>query len=402
MSGSGPRVLIVGAGIIGCSIACSLAQRGCRDVVILDRAAAGSGSTPKAAGGLRAQFATEINIGFSLLSLPHFKDSREWLGVQTPYDEVGYIFLARSAEQAAAFRRNVELQRSLGIDSTWLTADDLERGWPYINPAGVHAATWCPTDALTDQAAVMRALVERTLALGVSIREGVTVTGLVESAGRVTGVATTRGQFDADVVVLAAGVWSAQIARSIGLELPIIASRREIYTATSVAGLPLDMPFIADFDVASYVRRDPQGFRINGATGAGASEAVDVDPERFKAVREWASSLLPALGAAGMTGGWAGLTEITPDHHALFGRHPKWDGLIIAAGFSGHGLMHAPAAGLLAAELIHDGQARALDIEPLAPDRFERGAALAETMVSRLHEQGDAIHQPSPTADRSV
>jgi sarcosine oxidase subunit beta len=398
MSSTGPRVLIVGAGAIGCSIACFLAERGCNDVLVLDRGVAGQGSTPRAAGGLRAQFATEINIRFSLLSMPHFKHSDDWLGVQTAYDEVGYIFLARSAEQAEAFRRNVQLQRRLGVDSAWLSPEELERGWPYINPAGVFAATWCPTDALTDQVAVMLALADRARALGVQIREGVTVTGLLERGGRVCGVTTLTGSIAADVVVLAAGVWSPSVASSIGLDLPITASRREIFTTTSIDGVPLDMPFVADFDSGAYVRRDVRGFRINGATGSGTSDEIDVDPARFGVVKEWASSLLPALGATEMTGGWGGLTETTPDHHALFGRHPSWDGVIIATGFSGHGLMHAPAAGMLAAELILDGSATTIDISQLAPDRFERGAALAETMVTRLHEQGDIVQRPTAIA----
>lgn len=391
MTFAGPRVVIVGAGAIGCSTAIFLKQRGCQEVVLLDRGAAGQGSTPRAAGGLRAQFSTAINVRFSLLSQPFFRDSGGWLGVQTPYEEVGYLFLARSAEQAEAFRRNVALQRSLGVDSSWLTADDLESGWPYIRPEGVHAATWCPTDALTDQVAFMSALVTRTLSLGVDLHENVRVTGLVQHGGGVVGVEAMDERIEADIVVLTAGVWSPAIATTVGLELPITASRREIFTSSRVDGLPERMPFIADFDIGSYVRRDPHGFRISGGTRTDASDDSRIDPAGFPVAKAWASGLVPALATTELTGGWAGLTEITPDHHALLGTHPDHTGLIVATGFSGHGLMHAPAAGLLVSELILDGSATTLDIAPLAPDRFERGAPLAETMVTPLHEQGDIV-----------
>lgn len=391
MASTGPRVLIIGAGAIGCSAAIFLKQQGCDDVLLLDRGPIGSGSTPRAAGGLRAQFSTEINVRVSLLSLPDFKDSRNWLDVQTPYEEVGYLFLARSAEQAAAFQRNVALQRSLGVDSYWLTADEVEAGWPYLHPAGVHAATWCPTDALTDQVAVMRALAEQVRRLDVDVREHAAVSGLIQRNGRIAGVQLADEVIEADVTVLAAGVWSPTVAATVGLALPITASRREIFTSSPVAGLPERMPFIADFDIGSYVRRDADGFRISGGVQTTPDESSAVDAGRFPAAKEWATGLIPALGATELTGGWAGLTEITPDHHALLGVHPDYPGLIVATGFSGHGLMHAPAAGRLVAELVFDGVASSLDIAPLAPDRFERGAALAETMVTPLHEQGDIV-----------
>jgi sarcosine oxidase, subunit beta len=387
-------VLIIGAGAIGCSIALELAKRGAGKIVVIDSGAAGSGSSTRAAGGLREQFSTEINIRFSQLSMPVFRNAEDVFGGSISYEETGYIFLARSEQQAEAFRRNVELQRSLGVDAHWMSPDDLERHWPYLRLDGVTAGSWCPTDALIDQVQYMDLLVARARDAGVTFHEGVPATSLILDGGAVVGVDTSDGRMLAGVTVLAAGVWSPEIANSIGIDLPVSANRREIYTTSPVASLPVDMPFIADFDIASYVRRDPNGFRMSGRLLKGMSTDDVSDLSAGPETLAWATTLIPELRKSSVTGGWSGLTEVTPDHHALLGPVDERAGLIVATGFSGHGLMHAPATGLLVAELILDGAAHTLDIKPLSPMRFQRGEVLAETMIAPAHEQGDIVSRP--------
>lgn len=384
-------VLVIGAGAIGCSVAYHLAQRGAGRVLVVDRGTVGSGSSTRATGGLREQFSTAINIRFSQLSMPFFRNAEETIGAPISYQEVGYIFLARSVEQAEAFKRNVELQRGLGVDAHWLTPDDVERNWPFLQLDGVVAGTWCPTDALIDQVQFMQALGQRTRELGVEILEGVEVHSLRTDGGRVTGAETSAGSIDAGVTVLAAGAWSPPLGATVGLDLPVTAHRREIFTASDVESLPLDMPFIADFDVGNYVRRDGDGFRISGILDPTVELERDIDMAGGQKALDWATTLIPRIGSATITGGWAGLTEITPDHHALLGEIDGLPGLIVATGFSGHGLMHAPATGVLVSEMILDGEARTLDVAELSPLRFERGQALTETMIARSHEQGDIV-----------
>jgi sarcosine oxidase subunit beta len=379
------RILIIGAGAIGCATALALAARGATNVLVVDRGAAGSGSSSKAAGGLRAQFSTELNIRLTQLSQPFFREIAD----DIDWREDGYIFLARSAEQSETFRRNVELQRSLGVPSEWLSADEIEARWPWLNTEGVHAATWCPTDAVFDQVKLMDLLARRARERGVEIREGVDVRGLRVEDGRVTGVETSDGAIEAGTVVLAAGVWSPQIAATAGIDLPVSGMRRELFSYGPVPGLPDNMPFVADFDVGNYIRRDEQGFRVSGTLAAPDDPDAPTTAESAEAALTWATTLMPMLGAAQPTAGWAGLTEMTPDHHALLGPMPGVEGLIIATGFSGHGVMHAPAAGMLIAELLFDGAAHSMDIEPLSPARFAEGRPLTETMFARPHEQGD-------------
>jgi sarcosine oxidase subunit beta len=379
------KILIIGAGAIGCATALALAERGATNVLVVDRGAAGSGSSSKAAGGLRAQFSTELNIRLTLLSEPFFHEIAD----EIDWREDGYIFLARSPEQSETFRRNVDLQRSLGVPSEWLSGDEVEVRWPWLNTEGVHAATWCPTDAVFDQVKYMEVLASRARERGVEIREGVDVQALNVEDGSVIGVETSDGIIEAKTVVLAAGVWSPQIAATAGVDLPVSGMRRELFTYAPVPGLPEHMPFVADFDRGNYIRRDEQGFRVSGTLATPDDPDAPVTPESSEAALTWATSLMPLLGGAESTGGWAGLTEMTPDHHALLGPMPGVDGLIIATGFSGHGVMHAPATGLLLAELLLDGEAHSMDITPLSPARFAEGRPLTETMFARPHEQGD-------------
>lgn len=413
-----PEVLIIGAGAIGCSIARELAQRGVRDVLVLDRGAAGDGSSSRAAGGLRAQFGTAFNIRSTQLSQDVFRNARETLGGDIDYREDGYIFLARSAQQADVFRQNVAIQRSLGVEVEWLSPDELETRWPWMRLDGVHAASWCPTDCVFDQRLYMDLLIARTreagAGAGVEIREHTPVLRLVQASdgsGRIIGVETPDGIIQAGTTILAAGAWSPSLTAPLGLELAVSPLRREIYTTAPVAGLPEALPFIADFDNGTYIRRDAHGFRIAGQRDPNDDLTQDrpVNLANAATATAWAGGLVPALAGATITGGWAGMTEITPDHHALLGGVPGLDGLILATGFSGHGVMHAPVTGVLISELLLDGAATTLDISALDALRFAEGRALTETMIARRgtptdtaaaataatnFEQGDIIATP--------
>jgi sarcosine oxidase subunit beta len=390
MSRSSPAILIIGAGAIGCAIALELGRRGVRDVLVLERGAAGQGSSSRAAGGFRALFPTEIGVRCSLLSRPWFQQAEELLGGPIGYRENGYLMLARGAEQAVAFRSNVVMQRSLGVDVHLLTPDDLEAGWPWLRPDEVGAAIWCPADAIFDQVAFMQLLAQGVRGLGIEIREGVSVRRLLVESERVIGIETDAGVIHAGTTVLAAGVWSGPLAATAGLDLPIIPIRGEIFTTGPVRGLPLDLPFVTDFDRGRYLRPAGDGFRISGELAPAETLEVDFDPARGPASTAWAGELVPALAGVPVTGGWAGLVEITPDFHPLLGRVPGLDGLIVAAGFCGYGVMHAPAAGMLTAELLLDGRATTLDIAPLAPTRFAEGRAIAMT-TAPLQPSGDTI-----------
>jgi sarcosine oxidase subunit beta len=392
---SSPEILIVGAGAIGCAIALELGRRGHNDVLVVDKGPAGSGSSNKAAGGLRAQYSTEFTIRSTQLSQHMFRNAEEELGGSIGYDESGYIILARTGEQAEAFRLNVALQQSLGVDVSLLSPDDLERGWPWIRTDGIHAAAWCPTDAIFDQVRFMELLAARVRDQGIEIREGVNVTRLLREGERVVGVETDQGPIHAGTTILAAGVWSPLLSATVGLDLPVTPRRRAIYLTPQTGGLPKRMPFVADFDRGEYIRRDGDLIRISGGI-AGADPWDDsFDLARGSDDTAWVGELFPALTGAPLTGGWAGLVELTPDHHPLLGHVPGYEGLVVATGFSGHGVMHAPVTGTLIAELLLDGQATTLDIAPLSPLRFAEGKPIATSRLERQTEQGDIVLRPT-------
>jgi sarcosine oxidase subunit beta len=392
--------LIVGAGAIGCAIALELGRRGLRDVLVIDKGLAGGGSSGKAAGGLRAQYSTEFTIRSTQLSQQMFRNAEEELGGSIGYDEAGYIILARTAEQAEAFRENVALQQSLGVDVSLLTLDDLERGWPWIQSDGIHVAAWCPTDAIFDQVRFIDLLAARVRDQGIEIREGVTVTRLLKDGERVVGVETSEGPIHAGTTILAAGVWSPLLSATVGLDLPVVPRRRAIYLTEQTGGLPSRMPFVADFDRGEYIRRDGERIRISGGFAGTDPWDDSFDLANGAADTAWVGDLFPALRDAPLAGGWAGLVELTPDHHPLLGAVPGYDGLVIATGFSGHGVMHAPVTGTLIAELLLDGQATTLDIAPLSPLRFAEGRPVATSRLERQTEQGDIVLRPESSSRR--
>lgn len=360
------EVLIVGAGSIGCAIAEELGRRGQQGIVVVDRGPAGDGSSSRAAGGLRAQFPTEINVRMTLLSQPYFRalgDAIDWV-------ESGYIYLGRNPGKPEEYARNVAMQRALGVDVEMVDLDELETRWPWLNPEGVIAATWCPTDAVFDQVKFMDVLAERARAAGAEIREGAPVTGLRMEGSRVVGVDTANGPIEAGVTVLAAGAWSPPIAATVGLELPVGMVRREIFTFERTPALPETTPFVADFDLGRYIAQNVNDLRMSGGMSASDDPEAPVNLANGAAAQASVSQLVPAAAGLRQTGGWAGLIESTPDGHALLGTAPGYEGLIVATGFSGHGVMHAPVTGTLVAEMILDGAASTLDVAPLAPTRF--------------------------------
>lgn len=396
--GSSPDILILGAGAIGCAIALELGRRGQRNVLVVDRGPAGGGSSSRAAGGLRAQYSTAFTIRSTQLSQRMFRHAEEELGGSIDYDESGYVILARTEEQADAFRLNVALQQSLGVDVSLLSPDDVERGWPWIRTDGIHVAAWCPTDAIFNQVRFMDLLAARVREQGIEIREGVDVRGLVREGGRVAGVMTDDGPILTGTTILAAGVWSPLLSATVGLELPVVPRRRSIYLTPQVAGFPERMPFVADFDRGEYIRRDGEQMRISG--GIAGADPWDDTCDLSHGVEDtaWVGELFPALTGAPLTGGWAGLVELTPDHHPLLGRVAGYDDLVVATGFSGHGVMHAPVTGTLIAELLLDGQATTLDIAPLSPLRFAEGRPIATSHLERQTEQGDIVLRPTGNA----
>jgi sarcosine oxidase, subunit beta len=367
---------------MGASTAYHLAKAGVSDVVLLEREAFfGLGATGRCAGGIRRQFASEINIRLSQHSLRMLDELEAETGQPALVRKCGYLFVLTRPADVAAFQRHVALQRALGVPTEWLSGDEVRSRLPGCAFPDAIAGTYLGSDGLADPNSVVMAYVNAARRLGARCLTGVTVTGLDTGPGGVAAVATTQGRLATECVVDAAGPWSAQVGALAGVALPIRPIRRQWLTTTSLPGLAPAFPFVIDFAQSLYFHPEGEGL-LTGMSNPDELPGFDQDVDSaWELVHlEAAAQRLPLLEQAGVTSRWAGLYEVTPDAHPILGITPV-GGFYVVSGFSGHGFMHGPICGLLMAELITGGQARTLDISALALSRFAEHKEIVEYNV---------------------
>jgi sarcosine oxidase subunit beta len=378
-------VLIVGAGVVGCSIAFHLARRGVTRVAIVERETLpGSGSTSKANGGIRAQFTTKVNVEMSLRSMEILDALAPEIGEPPVYRKAGYLFLTAKPERLAAMERAVGFQRSLGVSVDLLDTDDARRMAPFVEGSDVIGGTFGSRDGFIDPGALTAFFLREAMQAGVELACGAGVSAVDRTASGAFVVTTAAGTREAGVVVNAAGAWSAELAALAGIDLPVVPVRRHLLLTGPCPSLPPVIPMTIDADSGVLIRREGERALIaysNPDEPEGFVTAFDESfPQRIAAPLE---KRFPCVAAAGLDlkRSWAGLYEVTPDHHAVLGEVEGIPGFILATGFSGHGVMHSPAAGEAVAEWITTGRARSVDISSLSADRFARGEMIHETMV---------------------
>ena len=367
---------------MGASTAYHLAVRGAKDIVLLEKEEFfGQGATGRCAGGVRYQFATEVNIRLSLASLPMLERIPEDLGQEVDYRKCGYLFLLNNDKDIDKFKHNLELQNRLGVQTEWLSGDEIRKRLPLMRLDDVRAGTFNAKDGLCDPNGVVMAYINAATKLGVQCINNVEVIGLKVEFGKITEVQTTGGRMAAPVVVNAAGPWAGLIGAMAGVEIPITPIRRQMLTTTPLPELPADFPFVIDFAQSLYFHREGNGLLTgmsNPDERPGFDQNVDPDFELFNL--EAATKRLPLLEKAGLASHWAGLYEVTPDAHPIFGMTPV-EGFYLVAGFSGHGFMHGPIAGKLLSEIILDGAPKTVDVSMLDLARFDEGRKIVEYNV---------------------
>ena len=375
-------VVVVGGGVMGTSTAYHLAARGYNNVLLLEKEEFfGQGATGRCAGGVRYQFATEINVRLSMESLPMFECFEEETGQAIDYRQCGYIFLLNQPEDIRVFQHNVELQNQLGVATEWLSGDEIRRRLPMMNLNDVLAGTCNAKDGLVDPNSVVMGYISAAQRMGVHPYTQVEVTGIQVKGGKVTAVDTNMGAVATPVVVNAAGPWAGLIGDMAGVDIPITPIRRQMLTTAPLPTLPVDFPFVIDFAQSLYFHREGQGLLTgmsNPNEKPGYDQSIDVEWELVHL--EAATARLPLLENAGLASHWAGLYEVTPDAHPIFGKTPV-EGFLVCAGFSGHGFMHGPITGKIMTEIILDGRAQTLDISMLDLDRFKEGRLIREYNV---------------------
>ncbi|GAB2456521.1 NAD(P)/FAD-dependent oxidoreductase [Jatrophihabitans fulvus] len=367
---SSASVVVIGGGVMGVSVAYHLAAAGVRDVLLVDRDQLGSGSTCKAAGGVRAQFSDPVNIALGARSLETFADFEARFGQPIDLHQVGYLFLLSTPDDVAAFERNVALQNDLGVATRMITPAEAQALSPMVSTEGLLAAAFGPQDGHCTPESVVLGYATAARRLGARLVPHCAATGIDVVDGAVRAVHTTGGTVRTDAVVCVAGAWSAEVGRWAGVDLPVTPLRRQVLVTEPVPGLDPRTPFTIDFATSYYFHGEGRGLLLGMSD---PDETPGFDLSRSEA---W----LPRLGAAiehrspriaevGIHSGWAGLYEMTPDHNAVIGRSPVVDGFLYATGFSGHGFLMGPAVG----EVVRDlylGEQPFVDVSGLAVERF--------------------------------
>jgi sarcosine oxidase subunit beta len=376
------EIIVIGGGVMGASTAYHLAARGQKNILLLEKEEFfGQGATGRCAGGVRYQFSTEINVRLSLESLPMLERFREEIGQEINFQKCGYLFVLTKPEDVEYFRRNVELQRKLGVQTEWLSGDETRQRVPLMRFEDALAGTFNPKDGLVDPNSVVMGYVGAAQRMGVEALNNVEVTGLKVEGGKVEGVETNKGFVATRAVVNAAGPWAGIIGKMAGVHIPITPLRRQMLTTTPLPELPHDFPFVIDFAQSLYFHREGDGL-LTGMSNPNETPGFDQNvDEDFELVNlEAATTRMPLLEKAGLVSHWAGLYEVTPDAHPIFGSTPV-EGFYLVGGFSGHGFMHGPVSGKLMAEYILDGKFQSVDVSMLDLARFEEKREIREYNV---------------------
>ena len=384
------EIVIIGAGVVGASVAYHLTERGAKDVLILERESQqGFGSTGKATGGVRAQFETEINIKMSLYSIDFFKNC----DFDCDYEPRGYLFFATDENQFDYLRRNVEFQKKLGVkDVEIVDRQTIAEICPILNVGDIVGGSFGGRDGFINPLAVMNGFTKKALENGAKIELNTRVLSIETANGKIKSIDTNRGKIECEKIVLCTGAQARELAKTAAVDLPVQPQKRQIIWAKSQKILPENLPMIIDIGSGFHFRpaRDFNDVNANlendevlfAYPDSAEEQSFDTEfNESFIAkIYEKARHRSPFLFETKPIREKcrAGLYENTPDHHAILGGCSV-EGLYFANGFSGHGVMHSPASGRALAEILLDGEAKFLDVSCLSLERFEKGKLLHET-----------------------
>jgi sarcosine oxidase subunit beta len=380
-------VVIIGGGIVGSSIAWHLTSAGCKNVLVLERESSqGKGSTGKSMGGVRAQFSTPVNIQLSLYSIPFYSRFDEVLDHPSGYRPQGYLFLATKDSHLAYLHDNFDRQKALGLQSVeLLEAEDIRKMLPQLRSDDIIGGSFCSTDGFVDPHSVMTGFMARAAEQGAILWRSAEVTGISIDQNGVAGVETTRGPITTRTVVNAAGAWAAQVAKLAGVDLPVQPLRRMLIPSEPFDDFPHSAPMVVDLSTGFHFRPEGRGFLLAWNDPEETSSFnTNFENSFIEKVLVHAADRVPVFEnlAINPKRCWAGLYEMSPDHHAILGPVPSVPGFFLANGFSGHGVMHSPATGKILADSILHGKTKVVDdISVLGFERFAKGELLHETAI---------------------
>ncbi|MFA5524683.1 MAG: FAD-binding oxidoreductase [Tissierellales bacterium] len=375
-------VVIIGGGISGCSIAYNLAKKGVKNIVVIEKNYLASGSTGRCGAGIRQQWGTEMNCRLSMESIRFFESANEELEYDgdIEFKQGGYLIVSSTEKEDKQFKKNVELQKSLGIPVEYLTPKEAAEIVPYLNTNLIRSATFCPKDGHLNPFLTTDAYAKVARRLGVKIYTFTEVLGIKTENGKIKGVITNKGEISTNIVVNAAGGYSKQIADMVKIDIPVYSERHQILVTEPIE--PMQDPMVMSFSLNIYCQQTPHGSFIMG-------RGDDNEPRDLRLTSSWhfldemaktVVELLPPVGELRVIRQWAGLYNMTPDKHPIYGSVNGLEGFYLALGFSGHGFMLGPMTGLLIAEQIL-GEENTIDISKLSLERFEKDELVFEPSV---------------------
>nr|WP_196807445.1 FAD-binding oxidoreductase [Candidatus Solirubrobacter pratensis] len=377
---SGADVVIIGGGVVGASAAFHLAEAGA-DVVLLERDQLASGSTSKAAGGLRAQFSDSLNIELGKRSLEAYKRFAERPGWEIDYEEIGYLFVLTTEAELDVFRRSVALQNQLGVPSRIVTPEEALKLCPLLAGDDILAASYCPTDAHATPESVVQGYAYGARQHGAHIAVSTRADGIDVVDGVITGVRTPRGTVATGTVISAAGAWSRACGEMAGVRLDVTPMRRQVLFTAPMGDLPAKLPLTIDFTSGFYFHREGRGLLMS------VSDPDEQPGFSTETTDDWIPRLLevaehraPRIASAPIQGGWAGLYDMSPDGNAMIGEFEQISRFLYATGFSGHGFLQGPATGEILRDLVL-GRELFVDVTPMSAERFDSGALAPEFNV---------------------
>jgi sarcosine oxidase, subunit beta len=379
-------VVIIGGGIVGASIAYHLAANGCRNILIIERESSlGKGSTGKSMGGVRAQFSTSVSIQMSLYSISFYASFEEHLGHPSDYRPQGYLFCATTDGHMEYLRTNFTRQLETGLTNVRLVAgDEIRTMFPQLRADDIIGGSFCSTDGFVDPYSAMNGFMTWACEHGATLWKNTRVTAIKQDSAGITSIETTRGPVATRKVVNCAGAWSSGVAKLAGIDLPVEPLRRMLVPSEPFDEFPHNAPMIVDMSNGFHFRPEARGFLLawndpEEATGFN----TDFDPAFIEKILIRAADRVPCFANLPVNPkrAWAGLYEMTPDHHPILGESPAVPGFYLANGFSGHGVMHAPATGKILSDIILTGSTDLIDASLLSLGRFAEGRLIHETAV---------------------
>jgi sarcosine oxidase subunit beta len=377
-------IIIIGGGIIGVSIAYYLGKMRAKNVSLFEKDVIAGGSTGLCAGGIRRQWTTEVNMRFALQSFEIFQHFEEEFGFPSDFHQIGYLFLARDNDELEIFRKNVEFQNRFSVPSQILSRQEIEVEWPFLRTDDIVGGAYCHTDGFASPHEVTYAIAKGARRHGVKVFEKTEVTAIEVKGGRVVSVMTSQGRVETHTVVNAAGPYAANVGKLAGVDIPVNPIRRQLFiTAPFPFGkIAPSVPLTIDHRQNFYFRREGECILLSGPQDEKPSFNLTTDFDSMFETADKAMHRVPDFEEARIARGWAGLYEITPDNHAILGKVPEVEGLILAVGFSGHGFQHGPAVGRVIAEVILYGHSESIDIGPVALTRFKKGRVIRESLTA--------------------